>query len=30
LGDEPDVTRSARARGYWMQLCNLVTELERA
>ena len=28
LGDDPDVTRSAGARGYWMQLRNLVTELE--
>jgi Phosphotransferase enzyme family len=28
LGDDPEVTRSARGRGYWMQLRNLVTELE--
>jgi len=28
LGDDPDATRSAGARGYWMQLRNLVTELE--
>ncbi len=28
LGDDPDVTRSAGARGYWTQLRNLVTELE--
>jgi thiamine kinase-like enzyme len=30
LGDDPDVTRSAGARGYWMRLRNLVTELEHA
>ncbi len=28
LGDDPDVARNARARGYWTQLRNLVTELE--
>jgi len=29
LGDDPDFTRSTGARGYWMQLRNLVTELEQ-
>jgi phosphotransferase family enzyme len=28
LGDDPEVTRSRRARGYWMQLENLAAELE--
>ena len=28
LGDDPEVTRSPRARGYWMQLENLAAELE--
>ena len=29
LGDDPDFTRSAGARGHWMRLRNLVTELEQ-
>ncbi len=29
LGDDPDFTRSAGARGCWMRLRNLVTELEQ-
>jgi aminoglycoside phosphotransferase (APT) family kinase protein len=29
LGDDPDFTRSADARRNWMQLRNLVTELEQ-
>jgi phosphotransferase family enzyme len=28
LGDDPEVTRSPRARGYWKQLQNLAAELE--
>ncbi len=29
LGDDPDVTRSAGARGHWVRLRNLLTELEQ-
>jgi aminoglycoside phosphotransferase (APT) family kinase protein len=29
LGDDPEITRSPRAQGYWMQLRNLAAELEQ-